>query len=170
MVPGRTLLKVLQGFESVISKLNALVGGSQTRLGVSFTPVVELTGTCDQLHGSGFPRMGREQMYSGVTGEPMDGPSFIGCVFYQRLRHMVVLVGLFYQKKRVPHSDKIHARSLGPVNQMVHVESCKTVQDSTTDNPRKAVHGKGGCALEKWNVSLCLCTFSFVAEAQHGIV
>ena len=100
-------------------------------------------------------------MYSGVTGEPMDGPSFIGCVFYQRLRHMVVLVGLFYQKKRVPHSDKIHARSLGPVNQMVHVESCKTVQDSTTDNPRKAVHGKGGCALEKWNVSLCLCTFCF---------
>jgi DNA-directed RNA polymerase beta subunit len=41
----------------------------------------------------------------GVTGEPLDGPSFIGCVFYQRLRHMVV--------------DKIHARSLGPVNQMV---------------------------------------------------
>ena len=59
-----SVVKVIPGFESVISKLNALLGGSQTRLGVSFTPVVELTGTCDQLHGSGFPRMGREQMYS----------------------------------------------------------------------------------------------------------
>ena len=63
----------------------------------------------------------RKHKYSGVTGEPMDGPSFIGCVFYQRLRHMVVTVTLFCHgtKKRVTQSDKIHARSLGPVNQMV---------------------------------------------------
>jgi hypothetical protein len=29
-----------------------------------------------------------EVLYSGVTGEPLDGPVFIGCVFYQRLRHL----------------------------------------------------------------------------------
>ena len=91
--------------ETLISKLNALVGGTHARFGVPFTPMSTLTGACDALHKAGFAAMGREQLYSGVTGEPLDGPSFIGCVFYQRLRHMVI--------------DKIHARSLGPVNQMV---------------------------------------------------
>lgn len=28
-------------------------------------------------------------MYSGIYGEPMQAEVFIGCVYYQRLRHMV---------------------------------------------------------------------------------
>jgi hypothetical protein len=41
------------------------MGGTHTRLGVPFTPVGDLMSTCDSLHASGYPRMGREQLYSG---------------------------------------------------------------------------------------------------------
>ena len=99
-----------QLWETIISKLNALVGGTPMRFGIPFTSIGDLQGTCEQMQRAGFARMGREQMYSGITGdqdmiyisvsspagEPLDGPSFIGSVFYQRLRHMVV--------------DKMHAR------------------------------------------------------------
>lgn len=96
-----------QMWESVLGKLNALVGaaGGFGRCGVAFTAVDRLESGCDAMHAAGFPRMGREQLYSGATGEPLDGRTFIGSVFYQRLRHMV--------------ADKMHARSLGPVNQLV---------------------------------------------------
>ena len=78
----------------MISKLNALLGDAECRLGVPFTNVDSLVATCSQLHGAGYQRMGREQLYSGVTGEPLDGRSFMGSVFYQRLRHMVVDKGM----------------------------------------------------------------------------
>ena len=90
--------------ETVLSKLNALVGGNG-QFGIPFTTVDRMSAACDTLHRAGYPRMGREQFYSGVTGDPLDGPTFCGIVFYQRLRHMV--------------ADKVHARSLGPVNQLV---------------------------------------------------
>ena len=92
-------------WETVISKLNALVGGAYTRFGIPFTSVDTLQTTCDGLLQAGFAPMGRELLYSGITGVPLDGPAFMGCVYYQRLRHMVV--------------DKLHARSLGPISQMV---------------------------------------------------
>ena len=107
-------MKIAWGGESVISKLNALVGGTHARFGVPFTPVGQLLNSCSGLHAAGYQRMGREQLYSGVTGEPLDGPSFIGCVFYQRLRHMVIdafdACHHFFamHEKQI---DKIHARS-----------------------------------------------------------
>ena len=55
---------------------------------------------CDRLGLNGYERTGKELMYNGMTGEPM-GMFFIGPVYYQRLKHLV--------------SDKIHARSTGPV-------------------------------------------------------
>lgn len=104
-----------QMWESLIGKLNALVGyqGKFTgappspagRCGVPFTGSDVLVTNLDRLHAAGYPRMGREILYSGVSGEALDGPVFIGCVFYQRLRHMV--------------ADKVHARSLGPVSPLV---------------------------------------------------
>ncbi|EKX73192.1 DNA-directed RNA polymerase III subunit, putative [Theileria equi strain WA] len=52
------------------------------------------------LESKGFHKAGKEILYSGITGEPLETYIFTGPIYYQRLKHMV--------------QDKIHARSRGP--------------------------------------------------------
>lgn len=56
--------------------------------------------TSEALLRNGLNYTGKDILYSGVSGEPLDAYIFSGPVFYQKLKHMVL--------------DKAHARARGP--------------------------------------------------------
>lgn len=41
----------------------------------------------------GYEYLGAEELYSGMHGEPLKTHIYMGVVYYQRLRHMVVFGG-----------------------------------------------------------------------------
>lgn len=55
---------------------------------------------CATLVKSGYSYIGKDILTSGITGEPLESYVFMGPVFYQKLKHMVM--------------DKMHARAKGP--------------------------------------------------------
>ncbi|CAI5760164.1 unnamed protein product [Candida verbasci] len=91
--------------ESLAGKAGALHGIAQDstpwKFNESDTPA-DYFG--EQLLAAGYNYHGNEPMYSGATGEELRCDIYIGCVYYQRLRHMV--------------NDKFQVRSTGPVNSL----------------------------------------------------
>lgn len=55
---------------------------------------------CSLLVKHGYSYVGKDLVTSGITGQPLESFIFMGPVFYQKLKHMVM--------------DKMHARAKGP--------------------------------------------------------
>ena len=89
-----TRMTIGQLLEMVGSKAAAMNGNIEDATAFTHPTEAELTA---KLHKAGFQRYGDECMIDGKTGEMLKSKLFIGCAYYQRLKHMV--------------EDKIHARS-----------------------------------------------------------
>ena len=90
-----------------IAHLIETLAGKNAALDGKFVDASPFTGlTIDdisaELKSHGFQHQGNEQMYSGYSGEPIKAKIFVGCIYYQRLKHMV--------------EDKIHVRGRGRRN------------------------------------------------------
>ncbi|GAD51683.1 DNA-directed RNA polymerase subunit B' [Halarchaeum acidiphilum MH1-52-1] len=84
--------------EMLGGKAGALDGRSVDGTAFTGEDEEEIRGT---LEAHGFDSSGKEQLYSGVSGEKIEAQIFVGNIFYHKLYHMV--------------SNKVHARSKGPV-------------------------------------------------------
>lgn len=95
-IPSRMTMGQL--LEILAGKVAALSGRRVPAAAFNPTPEADIR---RELQDHGFRDDGMETMYNGETGERFQAQIFIGGCFYQKLDHLV--------------SNKIHARSRGPV-------------------------------------------------------
>jgi len=95
-IPSR--MTIGQLWETLLGKIGALKGMNMD--GTAFEDY-SIEAMKDMLESLGYQRDCEEYLYNGMTGKRMKHMIFIGPVWYQRLKHMV--------------QDKMHSRSRGPV-------------------------------------------------------
>ena len=98
----------------------------------------------DQLLAAGYDYYGNEPMYSGITGQEFAADIYIGVVYYQRLRHMVL--------------DKFQVRTTGPVDPITRqpVKVRKNAYSYTTDSFHRVANEREVLDSAKWSVMLSL--------------
>ncbi|KAF8638614.1 hypothetical protein AX17_002155 [Amanita inopinata Kibby_2008] len=99
--PSRMTIGML--VESMAGKAGAMHGLAQDATPFKFSEedtAVDYFGK--QLLAAGYNYYGNEPMYSGITGQEFAADIYLGVVYYQRLRHMVL--------------DKFQVRTTGPVD------------------------------------------------------
>ncbi|MDR3291697.1 MAG: DNA-directed RNA polymerase subunit B [Methanobrevibacter sp.] len=95
-IPSR--MSVGQVLEMVAGKAGCIKGERVD--GTPFNTVIE-TEIKKSLTDNGFEPTGCESLYNGMTGERIEAEIFVGVAYYQKLHHMT--------------TDKMYARSRGPV-------------------------------------------------------
>jgi DNA-directed RNA polymerase III subunit RPC2 len=90
------LIELLVGKAGVYEGRQAYASAFGEEFGSTDTPVA----ASEILIRNGLNYTGKDILYSGTSGEPLDAYIFSGPVFYQKLKHMVL--------------DKMHARARGP--------------------------------------------------------
>lgn len=98
-IPSRmTCGQLIELIGAKAGAMNGIISDGSPFTGISVEDIM------DELEKLGFEKHGREKMYSGLTGEPMESLVFVGPTYYQRLKHIVI--------------EKIHARATGPVQML----------------------------------------------------